>query len=235
MGQYLRNQALGAGLTAAAIWIRSDGPLWEYVQALDIIRYYHACYVVLTVGIILLIFGFIGCLGAATESPCMLTLYNIVIVICIILEIAGCGLVWSTAGGDELQKVLSDQIKVHVENRIRSDYSRRFLDLIQLHLECCGAETYIDYRKLNQDIPLSCNSDRTNNVHIRSCGEMLRRKLEVRGAYIGGLSVSLMMLQVLVLLFNSALLLLLKKYSDDSIIRKRLARESNDYLNGKHY
>lgn len=193
--------------------------MWEYVQALDIIRYYNACYVAMTAGILLIIFGFVGCLGAVNESPCMLTVYNIVIIITIIFELTACGLVWSTAGGDELQRVLSNQIKVHVENRIRSDFSRRFLDLIQLHLECCGAETYIDYRKLNQDIPLSCSSDRTNNVHIRSCGEMLRRKLEIRGAWIGGLSISLLMVQVLALLFNSALLLLLKKNSEVAKLR----------------
>lgn len=200
-------------MTAVAIWVRSDGPLWEYVQALDIIRYYNACYVAMVAGILLIIFGFVGCLGAANESPCMLSLYNVVTIICIIFEIAACALVWTNAGGDELQAELSKQIKFHVENRVRSDFSRRFLDLIQLHLECCGAETYVDYRKLNQDIPLSCNSDRTNNVHIRSCGEMLRRKLEVRGAFIGGFSVSLMMCQALALLFNSALFLLLQKNS----------------------
>lgn len=213
---------MGAGLTATAIWIRSDGQLWEYVQALDIIRYYHSCYVAMAAGILLIIFGFIGCLAAASESPFMLTLHNIVMVLCIILEITACVLVWSTAGGDELQGVLSRQIKVHVENRVHSEFSRRFLDLIQLHLECCGAETYVDYRKLNQDIPLSCNSDRTNNVHIRSCGEMLRRKLEVRGAFIGGLSVSLIMLQALTLLFNSALLLLLQR--DSESLKDRLYR-----------
>ena len=216
------SKALGAGLTASAIWIRSDGPLWEYVQALDIIRYYNACYVAMAAGILLVIFGFIGCLGAATESPIMLTMHNVVMIICIILEIAACALVWSTAGGDELQRVLSQQIKVHVEKRVTSEFSRRFLDLIQLHLECCGAETYVDYRKLNQDIPLSCNNERTNNVHIRSCGEMLRRKLEVRGAFLGGIAVSLMMLQSLTLLFNSALLLLLQKSTHQ--LKSRLFR-----------
>lgn len=215
----LFSQSLGAGLLAVGIWVRSDGPLWEYVQALDIIRYYNACYIIMTVGVLLLIFGFIGCLGAATEGPCLLSMYNVIMIICIILEIAACALVWSPAGGDNLQRELSRQIRYHVENRISSDVSRRFLDLIQLHLECCGAEAYVDYRNLNQDIPMSCNSARTNNIHIRSCGEMLRRKLEIRGAFIGGFSVSLMMLQVMSLLFNSGLLLLLKRDSDKFKLR----------------
>lgn len=205
---------MGAGLLAIAIWVRGDPGLWEFVQALDIKHYYSACYIAMAVGVLLLVFGFIGCLGAATESPCMIISYAAVTIICVVLEISACVLVWRVAGGDRLQWVLSKEIMTHVESRIHSDYSRRFLDLIQLKLECCGAETYVDYRKLGQDIPLSCNSDRTNNVHIRSCGEMLRRNLEVRGAYIGGLSVSLMMLQALALLFNTCLYSTLKREDD---------------------
>jgi len=205
---------LGAGLLAVSIWVRGDPGLWEYVQALDIKHYYAACYVCMAAGILLLLFGFIGCLGAATESPCMILSYVAVTVLCLVLEIAACVLVWRVAGGDQLQWVLSKEIKLHVENRIHSDFSRRFLDLIQLKLECCGAETYVDYRNLGQDIPLSCNSDRTNNVHIRSCGEMLRRMLEIRGAYIGGISVSLMMLQAMALLFNGCLYSTLKSEDD---------------------
>ena len=62
----------GAGLIAVSIWIRGDGGLWEFVQALEITHYYTACYVIMACGLLLLIFGFVGCLGAATESPCML-------------------------------------------------------------------------------------------------------------------------------------------------------------------
>lgn len=210
-------QSLGAGSLGVAIWVRSDGGLWEYMQALDIKHYYTACYIVMAVGILIMIFAFVGCLGAATESPFLILCYSAVIILCIILEIAACVLVWRTAGGDELQRILSLDIKRHVENRIYDDFSRRFLDLIQLKLECCGAETFVDYRKLGQDIPLSCNSDRTNNVHIRSCGEMLRRLLEIRGAYIGGLSVGLIMLQIMTLLFNTCLVMTLKTEKYDKI------------------
>ena len=210
-------QSMGAALVAVGIWVRSDGGLWEFVQALDIKHYYTACYLVMTAGTLLLIFGFVGCLGAATESPFLIISYSVVLAVCILFEVAACILVWRTAGGDQLQYVLSKDIMRHVEARIHDDFSRRFLDLIQLKLECCGAETYIDYRKLGQDIPLSCNSDRTNNVHIRSCGEMLRRNLEVRGAYIGGLSVGLMMMQLLTLLFNSCLVMTLKSEKYDKI------------------
>jgi len=208
----------GGSLLAIGIWIRSDGGLWEYMQALDIGRYYSACYLIMTAGCLLLIIGFLGCLGAACESPCILLGYCIGTLICMVMEIAACVLVWKIAGGDKLESQLTWEIMEHIKNRTLSDKSRRFLDLIQLKLECCGADTFVDYRNLGQDIPLSCNSDRTNNVHIRSCGEMLRRYLEIRGAYIGGISIGLLMLQIMTVVFNSCLFFALQK-EDKLLIR----------------
>lgn len=54
--------------------IRVDGLLWEYNEALQITRYNWACYFAMIIGSILLVISFIGCLGAATESPFLLSL-----------------------------------------------------------------------------------------------------------------------------------------------------------------
>jgi len=63
---------LGAVLLGVAIWIKADGGLWEYTDNMDIERYHYACYICMTAGALILIVGFLGCLGAAMESPCML-------------------------------------------------------------------------------------------------------------------------------------------------------------------
>lgn len=54
-----------------------------------------------------------------------------------------------------------------MQQRLYNEKSRQFLDLIQLKLDCCGAETMLDYAKMQQDIPASCNHPRTNNINIR--------------------------------------------------------------------
>jgi len=208
----------GGALLAIGIWIRADGGLWEYMQALDLNRYYSACYLIMATGLLLLLLGFVGCLGAATDSPVILLGYCAGTLLCIAFEIAACVLVWQIAGGDALEDTLSNQITWHIENRNLEDKSRRFLDLIQLKLECCGSKTFVDYRNLGQDIPLSCNSDRTNNVHIRSCGEMLRRYLEIRGAYVGGICIGLLMLQIMTIVFNCCLFFALQ-HEDKMLIR----------------
>ena len=75
--------------------------------------------------------------------------------------------------------------------------SRNFLDLIQLKLQCCGAESFVDYKNMKLPVPQSCSNDLTNNINYRSCGEMLRRYLEIRGGISGGLALALAILQTI--------------------------------------
>lgn len=104
--------SLGAILLGVAIWVRGDGGLWEYTDNLDIERYYYACYICMTAAALILIVGFLGCLGAAMESPCILLAYFVITGCIIILEIAATILVWRIAGGDRLQNVLSDEMNI---------------------------------------------------------------------------------------------------------------------------
>lgn len=104
-------------------------------------------------------------------------------------------LVWQIPGGDRLQTELSHELKVHIDIMEFSARSRNFLDLIQLKLQCCGAYTFVDYKDMQMPVPQSCSSDLTNNINYRSCGEMLRRYLEIRGGIMGGLALSLLLLQ----------------------------------------
>jgi len=204
---------LGAVLLGVAIWVRGDGGLWEYTDNLEIERYYNACYICMTAAALILILGFLGCLGASMESPCMLLAYFVIIAIAVILQVTATVLVWKIAGGDALQNRLSEEMKWHIDRRPFDDNSRRFLDLIQLKLECCGAETFLDYQKVRQDIPASCNSDRTNNINIRSCGENLRRFLEVRGGAIGGINVALILVEIGAIIFSLCLFMAMKQES----------------------
>lgn len=105
-------------------------------------------------------------------------------------------LVWRLPGGDRLQAELSYELKYHIDMMEYSARSRNFLDLIQLKLQCCGAYSFVDYKNMQLPVPQSCSSDLTNNINYRSCGEMLRRYLEIRGGIMGGLGLSLALLEL---------------------------------------
>ena len=78
--------------------------------------------------------------------------YCIVTLLCIILEIVACVLVWRNAGGDHLQYTLSRDIRRHVEQRNYDDFSRRFLELIQLKV------SFFQYMAFNECVRISSNA-----------------------------------------------------------------------------
>ena len=117
--------------------------------------------------------------------------------IAIVCEITLLVFVWRLPGGDRLQAELSYELKYHIEMMEYSARSRNFLDLIQLKLQCCGAESFVDYKNMKLPVPQSCSNDLTNNINYRSCGEMLRRYLEIRGGVMGGLAMALVLLQTI--------------------------------------
>ncbi|XP_015788823.1 CD9 antigen [Tetranychus urticae] len=196
---------LGATLLTVGIIIRTDDTLYEYTKALEIQRYYISTYICMAIGALIIIISFIGCLGAAVESPCLLAFYVFITGICMALEVTCCVLVWKTAGGEALQAELTEQMLNHIRMFNTNLDSKRFMNLIQYRLVCCGARDRLDYENYGLDDPASCSSERTNNINIRSCGENLRRYLEKRGGAIGGISVGLLLLHIFSLGFNACL------------------------------
>jgi len=208
--------AMGGAILGVGIWIRSDSDFWEYHRALDIPQFYQACYVAIGLGVVVLIIGFFGCCGAAMNSPCMLFSYIVILAVVVVMELTAAGLVWKHADGDRFQKFLTDSIKDQIDLSIHDHGdSARFVDLLQLHLECCGGYDKNDYHLDN--IPQSCSSDRTNNVFIHGCGENIRRFLEQKAGTIGGIALGSVLVQILCLIFTGCLFCILREDSRDYV------------------
>ncbi|OQR72728.1 CD9 antigen-like, partial [Tropilaelaps mercedesae] len=63
---------LGFILLFAGVWIRSDPNFWEYQDNLPLDNYYAACYLCIYSGALMLVIGFMGCVGTFIDSPCIL-------------------------------------------------------------------------------------------------------------------------------------------------------------------
>ncbi|UYV80300.1 hypothetical protein LAZ67_18002356 [Cordylochernes scorpioides] len=227
---------LGFALLGIGVWIRSDTDFWEYHNTLPIPQYYVATYVAMVIGVVLLITGFLGCFGAAVDSPCLLLSAIVFMAMMVLCQIVASCFVWKMADGDkviqgnlprpltkvsevpalrqmdsaripplfvaltdvpvcpQLQQFLIEEIRQQIElSKGGNEQAKRFLNLLQLHLECCGGYDMQDYH--GTTIPQSCNSDRTNNIYIHGCGENLRRYLEIKAGTLGGICLGLGMLE----------------------------------------
>lgn len=65
-------QLLGLAVLFIGVWVRSDPNFWEFQDNLPLGNYYGACYLCIYSGALILIVGFMGCVGTFIDSPCIL-------------------------------------------------------------------------------------------------------------------------------------------------------------------
>ncbi|XP_029102830.1 tetraspanin-1-like [Scleropages formosus] len=105
---------------------------------------FHMGYLLIAVGAVLLVMGFLGCCGAMKESPCMLLLFFVIVLLIFIAEVAGVVMIFIF--NTRVEELIN---KLALES-IREDYGTKF-DLTGLWnsimevLNCCGFYNYTDF------------------------------------------------------------------------------------------
>lgn len=198
---------LGLTTLFVGVWIRSDPNFWEFQDRLPIGNYYAACYICIYVGAILLVVGFLGCVGTFIDSPCLIWTYMAFTALFILLEVTVAILVWKIPSGEALQTYMKDEILRQLKSMYDDAKARRFMNLLQIHMECCGATDKNDYTTNHLTIPQSCSNYRTNNIYIYGCSENMRVNLQRTGASLGGLALSLVLVQGISLCVNFLLIM----------------------------
>ncbi|XP_050962628.1 tetraspanin 35 [Labeo rohita] len=85
----------GAAILGVGIWVKVDsGSILGFLNKIDgapseLQQVQNVGYLLIAVGALLLIMGFLGCCGAIKESRCMLLMFFIIILIVFIAEVAG--------------------------------------------------------------------------------------------------------------------------------------------------
>ena len=70
-------QLLGCAILGVGIWVRVDPNFEEYVKGSDTFNYlYVGAYILIVVGLVIMVIGFLGCCGAIRESQCMLSVVS---------------------------------------------------------------------------------------------------------------------------------------------------------------
>uniref|UniRef100_A0A8C9RLG6 Tetraspanin n=1 Tax=Scleropages formosus TaxID=113540 RepID=A0A8C9RLG6_SCLFO len=97
---------------------------------------FHMGYLLIAVGAVLLVMGFLGCCGAMKESPCMLLLFFVIVLLIFIAEVAGVVMIF----------IFNTRVKHAYTYIIREGglYVCIF-SLCPFQLNCCGFYNYTDF------------------------------------------------------------------------------------------
>ncbi|KAK1886338.1 Tetraspanin-1 [Dissostichus eleginoides] len=89
----------GVAILGVGVWVKVDsGSLLGLVEEVDgapsgLSQLSNVAYLLIAVGAVLLLIGFLGCCGAVKESRCMLLTFFSIVLILFLVEVAGCGAV----------------------------------------------------------------------------------------------------------------------------------------------
>uniref|UniRef100_A0A1I7XXP4 Tetraspanin n=1 Tax=Steinernema glaseri TaxID=37863 RepID=A0A1I7XXP4_9BILA len=143
--------AFGALIFGFSLWANLDHDFAKHLQEFvnqtgmdpshldDLSKYQASLWVLVAVGFLLLIVGFLGCCGAACESALMLTLFFVVILILSVIELGAVifALVNKTALMESLQQLLQ-------KSSGTADLRKNLLPIENL-FQCCGATRETQY------------------------------------------------------------------------------------------
>ncbi|POI27993.1 hypothetical protein CIB84_008257, partial [Bambusicola thoracicus] len=96
--------------------------------------------VLIAVGSIIMILGFLGCCGAIKESRCMLLLFFIGLLLILILQVTGgiLGAVYKPQLEEGLNLVITEAANLLKENTENAKQVQESLQKFQLQGQCCG-------------------------------------------------------------------------------------------------
>ncbi|XP_028311419.1 tetraspanin 35 [Gouania willdenowi] len=140
----------GAAIMGVGIWVKVDfGSLLALLEGApsELSQLVNVAYLLIAVGALLIIIGFLGCCGALKESQCMLLLFFIIILIIVVAEISA-GIVIFVFR--PLLDTLLNEFGVAAVKNIQTDYGRNTIstglwNVTMITLKCCGFYNSTDF------------------------------------------------------------------------------------------
>jgi len=135
---------LGCTLLGVGIWVRVDPNFNEYMQVADSNSLYAGSYLLIAVGAVIMILGFLGCCGAIKESQCMLaTFFVFLFIIFAVLLAAG---IWAATNKSQLTEEVTKSLKASIAKAKGGDKEMMTnMKALQKRYECCGANSILDW------------------------------------------------------------------------------------------
>uniref|UniRef100_A0A3Q0RZP0 Tetraspanin n=1 Tax=Amphilophus citrinellus TaxID=61819 RepID=A0A3Q0RZP0_AMPCI len=200
-------QLAGTAVLAVGLWLRFDSRtagLFEGEESPSV--FFTGVYILIAAGALMMVVGFLGCCGAIKESPCMLGLFFLFLLLIFAAEVAAG--IWGLSNSDRVVEDITEFYKQTYANYkdTKQPALKETLRLIHFGLDCCGPTgTVFDAAK---DI---CPKQEGLEILVtKSCpaaiDEVFNNKLHIIGGVgigIGVIMVSLQLTETLKLILQS--------------------------------
>ncbi|XP_042320992.1 tetraspanin-1 [Sceloporus undulatus] len=137
----------GGALLGIGIWVSVDSG--SFVQMFgplssSVLQFVNVGYLLIAIGAVLFVLGFLGCCGAQKESKCLLITFFTIILIIFIVEIAAAvvALVYTSLAETILQGTVTQLLKNEYG---KSKDITTVWNTTMTELKCCGLSNYTDF------------------------------------------------------------------------------------------
>ncbi|XP_050455861.1 CD63 antigen-like [Cataglyphis hispanica] len=164
----------------------------------------------IVIGSIIFVIAFFGCCGAIRESHCMIVTFATLLLTILIIQVAVAIYAFVVLkNADEID--FKNEYAMNVFNYYtKRESQKELVDLIQQELECCGVESYKDFKTLNISIPGSCCGKDPTNVALtcsqqeayeEGCVVALKDLFKSACAALGGIALGIAAIELIGIIF----------------------------------
>lgn len=155
-----------------------------------------AAYLLIAVGVVVIVIGFLGCCGALRHSEWMLiTFFILLSIIFVILLTAG---VVAVLSKDKMEEYIRGRLEKAVHNYDNDSKSRSLMDFVQANFKCCGA-TKLGAKDYGEMAPSSCAN------YVTPCPDSVYFELSQNLVIIAGVTIGIAVVVLMGMAFSLTL------------------------------
>ncbi|NXX81423.1 TSN9 protein, partial [Urocolius indicus] len=210
---FISLQLCGCGLLGVGIWLSvSQGNFATFSPSFPSLS---AANLVIAIGTVIMVTGFLGCLGAIKENKCLLLSFFIVLLIILLAELILLILffVYMDKVSESAKKDLKEGMKLYnSENNVGL---KNAWNIIQAEMKCCGVNDFTDwYPVLGENtVPdrcctensQDCGRNSTELVWKTGCYEKVMTWFDDNKHVLGSIGMCILIMQILGMAFSMTL------------------------------
>uniref|UniRef100_A0A3B5MUJ3 Tetraspanin n=1 Tax=Xiphophorus couchianus TaxID=32473 RepID=A0A3B5MUJ3_9TELE len=203
----------GTAVLAIGLWLKLDSKTNSLFQGEDSpYVLYTGVYVMIAVGALMMVMGFLGCCGAIQESPLMLGLFFSFLLIIFAIEIAA-GF-WGFSYQNKVLDLINGFYRQTYEEygKTRDEGLKETLRLIQNEVRLVGLNSCFLFSLTNNYLDPCCKARKLNDSYLlQSCPDAIDEVFNSKLHIVGGIGITIGVIMVFGLIFTMLLCCAIRK------------------------